>query len=91
MVERFRAKVEQDQAERFAREYPGLEPPKVHVKDGRRWIKVDIGQSGSYVVDKDGTIYGIKGYGVPHLGHRYGTLQTIEEWDWSGYVAVQRS
>jgi hypothetical protein len=57
-------------------------------------MRIDVGrpgmESGKYMVDLDGTIYGIKAYGVPHLGHRYGTLDTIQEWDWSGYSAVRR-
>jgi hypothetical protein len=37
-----------------------------------------------------GEIFGIKGYGVIHRGHRYGTLDTIGDYDWSGYHAVKR-
>lgn len=73
---------------RYAREYGKLEPPKVRVRPGKRWTKIDVGDSGKYMVDTDGAIYGIKAYGAPHYGHRYGTLDTINEWDWSGYVAV---
>jgi len=47
---------------------------KTHVHYGKRWIRVDVGSSGRYMIDQDGTIYGIKAYGVPHKGHRYGTL-----------------
>ena len=34
-----------------------------------------------------GNIYGIKAYGVIHRGHFYGTLDTINDYDWSEYVA----
>ena len=88
-LEAFRTLVERHQVERFARDYPHSSPPTVRVKPGRRWTKVDIGSSGAYVVDQDGRILGIKAYGVPHHGHRYGTLDTIDEWDWSGYRAVR--
>ena len=38
-----------------------------------------------------GRIYGIKGYGVIHRGHQYGTLDTTERFDWSGYIANPRA
>jgi hypothetical protein len=48
---------------------------------GKKYIKVDIGSldrrisSGRYMVDVETEqIFGIKGYGVVHKGHRYGTL-----------------
>ena len=88
-IEALRALIEAEQAEALARRAPNVEPPKVKIVHGRRWIKVDVGTSGKYMVDTDGAIYGIKGYGVPHLGHQYGTLDTIQEWDWSGYTAVR--
>lgn len=47
---------------------------KTHVHQGKRWTRVDVGDSGRYMIDTDGTIYGIKAYGVPHKGHCYGTL-----------------
>lgn len=56
---------------------------KISVKWGKSWILVDVGGSGNYMVDASGDIYGIKAYGVPHLGHRYGNLETIHAWDWA--------
>jgi hypothetical protein len=32
-----------------------------------------------------GVIYGIKGYGRVHKGHRYGTLDTAGQWFWGNY------
>lgn len=87
-LETFRQLVEEQQARRVRTEYQHVKPPAVTVKPGKRWTKVDVGDSGKYVVDTDGTIYGIKAYGVPHFSHRFGTLGTINEWDWSGYAAV---
>ena len=89
-LEAFRALVEEQQARRTRAEYQHVKPPAVTVKPGKRWTKVDVGHSGKYVVDTDGTIYSIKAYGVPHFGHRFGTLDTINEWDWSGYAAVRK-
>ncbi len=51
-----------------------LENCKTHIHEGRKWTRVDVGDSGRYMIDKEGRIYGIKAYGVPHLGHHYGTL-----------------
>ena len=61
---------------------------EVTVKVGNKFARVDIGNSGRYMVDLEtGEIYGIKAYGVVHRGHRFGTLDTIHEWDWIGYRA----
>lgn len=61
---------------------------RVTVKMGRKWARVDVGPSGKYMVDlATGEICFIKAYGVPHHGHRFGTLATINEWDWRGYMA----
>ena len=62
---------------------------KVTIKPGKKYVKVDVGSSGKYIVDADGNIFGIKGYGVIHRGRRFGTLDTIDEWDWGGYGAVR--
>lgn len=64
---------------------------KVSTKDTRKYIKIDVGGSGKYMLDKaDGIIYGIKAYGVIHRGHAYGTLDTIDEWQWSRYTAFKK-
>ena len=61
------------------------------VKMGRKYANVDRGSSGCYMVDlATGEIFGIKGYGVIHRGHPYGTLDTLDAYDWSGYRAVRR-
>ena len=76
------------------REWPALVGTRdtvVSVKPGRTYTRVDVGGSGKYmVVDATGEIFGIKAYGVIHRGHAYGTLDTIDAWDWSGYRAVPR-
>ena len=53
-------------------------------------MKVDVGNSGKYMVDAEGNIFGIKAYGVIHRGHSYGTLDTIEDYNWGGYVGYKR-
>ena len=58
---------------------------------GKKFARVDIGNSGRYMVDLEtGEIFGVKAYGVVHKGHLFGTLDTIEDWDWTGYRAMQR-
>ena len=58
---------------------------------GAKYARVDVGRSGKYMVTLDtNEIFGIKAYGVIHRGHRFGTLDTISEYDWSGYRASRR-
>ena len=71
---------------------PELHPHKAVSKDGNKYIRVDVGTSGKYMVEKStGNIYGIKAYGVIHHGHQYGTLETINDYFWGGYTAIKRS
>jgi len=48
---------------------------ETQIHQGSKWTRVDVGHSGRYMIDKGGQIFGIKAYGVPHLGHYYGTLE----------------
>ena len=62
------------------------------VKPGPKYTKIDVGTSGKYMVVNDtGEIFGIKGYGVIHRGHQYGTLDTIQDWYWGGYTAFRKA
>ena len=64
---------------------------KAHIHIGPKYTRVDVGTSGKYmVVNATGEIFGIKAYGVIHRGHYFGTLDTVNEYDWSGYLAVRR-
>ena len=62
----------------------------VRVKPGRKYVNVDIGGSGKYMVTPEGEIYGIKAYGVIHRGHFFGTLATVNNYYWGEYAAVPR-
>lgn len=62
----------------------------VRVIPGKKYVKVDVGTSGKYMIEGE-IVFGIKAYGVIHRGHQYGTLDTINEWDWSGYVGVKKA
>lgn len=103
-LETFRAKVEAETKARFVSDWERdqakgyLYPLDVHnaawpckIKMGRKYANVDVGESGKYMVElSTGNIYGIKAYGVIHRGHFYGTLDTINEYDWSGYTATRK-
>lgn len=86
------------QLRRYERDYPTVYKQKmaqggllVAIKPGPKYTKVDIEGSGRYiVVNETGDIVGIKGYGVPNWLHRYGTLDTVDAWEWSGYSAFQK-
>lgn len=63
-----------------------LDNCKVHIKNGKKFVKVDVGTSGKYMVEVETqNIFGIKGYGVVHRGHFYGTLETINDYNWGEY------
>ena len=41
----------------------------------QKYIYIDVGSSGRYMIDRaTEVIYGIKGYGVIHRGHSFGTI-----------------
>jgi hypothetical protein len=68
---------------------------KTFAKWGKSWVRIDIGRdehncSGYLMVDANGNIHGIKAYGVPHLGHHYGTLDTLDKWTFNGYTYATR-
>ena len=64
---------------------------KVTIVEGKKYVKVDIGNSGRYMIElSTGNIYGIKAYGVIHRGHHFGTLDTIHAYYWGSYRAHKR-
>jgi hypothetical protein len=59
---------------------------KTSIKSGTKYVKVDIGHSGRFMIEVEtGNIFGIKAYGQIHRGHFYGTLDTINEYNWGDY------
>lgn len=64
---------------------------RARIVTGKKYAKLDFGTSGVYMIVNDtGEIFGIKAYGVIHRGHRFGTLDTISEWNWGGYRASRK-
>jgi len=66
-----------------------IDNAKVKVKEGKKYIKIDVGSSGKYMIDAEGNIFGIKAYGVIHKGHIFGNLDTINNWYWGDYKAYK--
>ena len=58
----------------------------VTIKPGRVYVQIDQGGSGRFMVEREtGIIYGIRGYGKVHKGREYGTLATVDLFQWGGY------
>jgi hypothetical protein len=93
-IEEFARFYELQRREGLARMHPGLDLDsplyRVSVKPGRVYTKVDFGDSGALMIEKaTGAIFGIKGYGQVHKGHRYGTLDDVSGWNFQGYHPVR--
>jgi len=93
----FGAQVQEDRAAELIKNFgetheKGYDNLQLHIQSwpvkiayGRKYINVDVGGSGVFMVVKEtGDIFGIKGYGTIHKGHHYGTLSTLADWDF-GY------
>lgn len=68
-----------------------------HVEVGRKfdkvYIKTPAGQKlGRYMVDRNSwEIYGVKSWAQMNPRRWYGTLDTIDQYDWSGYVGTPKA
>lgn len=62
----------------------------VKIIPGKKYIKVDVGTSGKLMIDVDGNIYGIKGYGVINKKKCYGTLDTTDNFYWGEYYPKKK-
>lgn len=68
----------------------------VGVESGRKFDKVYIQtphqKIGRYMVDRNSwVIYGIKSWQQINPRRIYGSLDTIDEWDWSSYYATPKA
>ena len=63
---------------------------KVHIRPGKKYTKIDVGSSGKYMIDADGNIFGIKGYGQINKKKRFGTLDTIDQYFWGRYYGGKK-
>lgn len=94
-IERFAILLEKQQIERMQKLgyhniLQGKHPYHSNIVPGRKYTKIDFGNSGKYmVVNNTEQIFGIKAYGVIHRGHYYGTLDEVDSWFWGDYTAVK--
>lgn len=84
----------------YARENGRVGYHKIGYDEGRRFVRVwdetgtNVEKSKNstcvaYFVEKDtGVIFGSDGWKKYNPKRAYGTLDTLDEWDWSGYYAV---
>ena len=90
-IKEFASLLEAQQIERLHKDnlacQCNIDNARVHIKEGKKYIKVNIGTSGKYMIDMDGHIFGIKGYGVINKKHYYDTLETINTYYWGDYKA----
>jgi len=64
---------------------------KTRIKRGNKYWKVDVGNSGKYMVEYlTGEIYGIRGYGQINRKQHYGNLKTIHDWYWGEHRAFKK-
>jgi hypothetical protein len=57
---------------------------KVRRPEGGFEFKVESMDTAYFVDRRDGAIYGVKSPVAPNLNHFYGTLFTVDKWDWTG-------
>ena len=95
-IRHFALKVTIDQRADLQEHYPSIFKSQPHYNDakvvpGRKYVKVDVGTSGKYMVDSIGDIWGVKGYGVIHRGKYYGNLETIDRYYWGSYAPIKKN
>lgn len=93
-IKKFAELVECQQVERLKLNGLGcqcnIDNAKVSIKEGKKYVKIDVGRSGKFMIDVEGNIYGIKAYGVIHKGHLYGNLNTVNDWYWGEYSPIRK-
>ena len=61
-----------------------------HSHIGKKYIRIDIGTSGKYMINEAGEIFGIKAYGVINKKKQYGNINTINDYYWGHFTAVKK-
>lgn len=93
-IEEFAAYLQEEQRQKMERDFPdswdnvNKSAWQVSIVPGKKYTKVNIGSSGWFMVDADGNIYGIKGYGKVNKKKHYGTLDTIKKYWWGEYAPI---
>lgn len=96
-LEQFRTRFETQHNERLARLYSNLDSESIGVEMGYKFDKVFVVHNtgadatqrmGRYMVEsRTGNIYGIKSWTQVNKRRWYGTLDTIDQYDWSDFYA----
>ena len=93
-IKQFAELLEKEQIERLHKDNLACESNiancRTHIHEGKKYIRVDVGTSGKYMIDNEGNIWGIKAYGVIHRGHYFGTLDTINDYYWGEYRGYKK-
>jgi hypothetical protein len=68
---------------------------KVQIETGRKFDKVyvqtNVQKLGRYMIDRNSwVIYGIKSWAQINPRRTFGTLDTVDQYDWSGYNGVPK-
>jgi hypothetical protein len=74
----------------------GVKGDKWQVETGRKFDKVyvqtDVQKLGRYMVDRNSwIIYGIKSWAQINPRRTFGTLDTVSQYDWSGYTGSPKA
>lgn len=69
---------------------------KVQIETGRKFDKVyvqtNVQKLGRYMIDRNSwVIYGIKSWAQINPRRTFGTLDTVDQYDWSGYNGVPKA
>ncbi len=93
IVEEFSTMLQAKVDEYMNTNYPNNERKLVTIKPGKKYIKIDVGRSGTFMFDtKDCHLYFIKGYGVIDKKKDFGSLPLIvqKDFDWDGYSILAK-
>jgi hypothetical protein len=65
---------------------------RVEIKPGSKYVKINVGSSGKFMMGSNGHLYFIKGYGTPDLKKDFGSVENIlkNDFDYDGYSIVKK-
>lgn len=90
-LEAFCERLQAEQQARVKKQYPDVPSlmETVSHNTGKVYARILIGGSAHYFVRvSDGMIFASASFKAPNFVRSYGTLDTIDQFDWSGYNAV---
>jgi hypothetical protein len=95
-LEQFRKAFEDGHNARMKLIGPNLKPERVEVETGRKFDKVFVNTGhqrlGRYMVDRNSwAIFGIKSWAQVNDRRQYGTLDTVDQYDWQPHYGVPKA